>query len=152
MHVDCWIQQVTTRVGAVTCWIQQPVSPKQVVGFSCLPNSEVDQLITYCLLDRVIFIETQNRTTRYVSSSFGCVLFSVLRARRFVMCKQSIPCVPGKTFPVLQARLFLCSLQNISCLLSKTFLVSHAGNSRVPSTTLRHSQTGNLVTTRKSKV
>ena len=46
MHVDCWIQQVTTRVGAVTCWIQQSVSPKQVVGFSCLLNSEVDQLIS----------------------------------------------------------------------------------------------------------
>ena len=46
MHVDCWIQQVTTRVGAVTCWIQQSVSPKQVVGFSCLFNSEVDQLIS----------------------------------------------------------------------------------------------------------
>ena len=41
MHVDCWIQQVTTRVGAVTCWIQQSVSPKQVVGFSCLFNSEL---------------------------------------------------------------------------------------------------------------
>ena len=46
MHVDCWIQQVTTRVGAVTCWIQQSVSPKQVVGFSCLFNKEVDQLIS----------------------------------------------------------------------------------------------------------
>ena len=46
MHAGCWIQQVTTRVGAVTCWIQQPVSPKQVVGFSCLFNSEVDQLIS----------------------------------------------------------------------------------------------------------
>ena len=34
------------RVGAVTCWIQQSVSPKQVVGFSCLFNSEVDQLIS----------------------------------------------------------------------------------------------------------
>ena len=44
MHTDCWIQQVTTRVGAVTCWIQQSVSPKQVVGFSCVFNSEVDQL------------------------------------------------------------------------------------------------------------
>ena len=41
MHVGCWIQQVTTRVGAVTCWIQPPVSPKQVVGFSCLFNSEL---------------------------------------------------------------------------------------------------------------
>ena len=45
MHTDCWIQQVTTRVGAVTCWIQQPVSPKQVVGFTCVLNSEIDQLI-----------------------------------------------------------------------------------------------------------
>ena len=55
MHVDCWIQQVTTRVGAVTCWIQQSVSPKQVVGFSCLFNSEVDQLINkviVCILVR----------------------------------------------------------------------------------------------------
>ena len=50
MHVDCWIQQVTTRVGAVTCWIQQSVSPKQVVGFSCLFNSEVDQLIRKVIL------------------------------------------------------------------------------------------------------
>ena len=41
MHVDCWIQQVTTRVGAVTYWIQQSLSPKQVVGFSCLFNSEL---------------------------------------------------------------------------------------------------------------
>ena len=46
MHADCWIQQVTSRVGAVTCWIQQSVPPKQVVGFSCLFNSEVDQLTT----------------------------------------------------------------------------------------------------------
>ena len=45
MHVDCWIQQVTTRVGAVTCWIQQSVSPKQVVGFTCAFSSEIDQLI-----------------------------------------------------------------------------------------------------------
>ena len=51
MHVDCWIQQVTTRVGAVTCWIQQSVSPKQVVGFSCLFNSEVDQLISKVIVD-----------------------------------------------------------------------------------------------------
>ena len=46
MHVDCWIQEGTTRVGAVTCWIQQSVSPKQVVGFSCLLNKEVAQLIS----------------------------------------------------------------------------------------------------------
>ena len=45
MHTDCWIQQVTTRVGAVTCWIQQSVSPKQVVGFTCVFNSENDQLV-----------------------------------------------------------------------------------------------------------
>ena len=45
MHVDCWIQQVTTRVGAVTCWIQQSVSPKQVVGLTFVFNSEVDQFI-----------------------------------------------------------------------------------------------------------
>ena len=44
MHVHWWIQQVTTRVGAVTCWIQKSVSPKQVVGFTCVFNSEVDQL------------------------------------------------------------------------------------------------------------
>ena len=44
MHVGCWIQQVTTRVGAVTCWIQQSVSPKQVVGFTCVFNSEIDQI------------------------------------------------------------------------------------------------------------
>ena len=50
MHVDCWIQQVTTRVGGVTCWIQQSVSPKQVVGFSCLFNSEVDQLISKAIV------------------------------------------------------------------------------------------------------
>ena len=45
MDAHWWIQQVTTRVGAVTCWIQQPVSPKQVVGFTCVFNSEVDQLM-----------------------------------------------------------------------------------------------------------
>ena len=44
MHVHWRIQQVTTRVGAVTCWIQQPVSTKQVVGFSSVFNSEVDEL------------------------------------------------------------------------------------------------------------
>ena len=38
------------RVGAVTCWIQQSVSPKQVVGFSCLFNSEVDQLISKVII------------------------------------------------------------------------------------------------------
>ncbi len=45
MDAQLWIQQVTTRVGAVTCWIQQPVSPKQVVRFTCVFNSEVDQLM-----------------------------------------------------------------------------------------------------------
>ena len=50
MHVDCWIQQVTTNVGAVTCRIQQSVSPKQVVGFSCLFNFEVDQLISKVII------------------------------------------------------------------------------------------------------
>ena len=29
----------------MTCWIQQSVSPKQVVGFTCVFNSGVDQLI-----------------------------------------------------------------------------------------------------------
>ena len=38
MDAHWWIQQVTTRVSAVTCWIQQPVSPKHVVGFACLCN------------------------------------------------------------------------------------------------------------------
>ena len=42
---DCWIQQFTTPTLVVTCWIQQSVSPKQVVGFTCVFNSEVDQLI-----------------------------------------------------------------------------------------------------------
>ena len=44
MDAHWWMKQVTTRVGAVTCWIQQPVPPKQVVGFTCVFNSEVDQL------------------------------------------------------------------------------------------------------------
>ena len=50
MHTDCWIQQVTTRVGAVTCWIQQSVSPKQLVGFTCVFNYEIDQLIRKALV------------------------------------------------------------------------------------------------------
>ena len=50
MHVGCWIQQFTTRVGTVTCQIQQPVSRKQVVGFSCVLNSEVDQLVRKLLV------------------------------------------------------------------------------------------------------
>ena len=52
MHRDCWIQRVITRVGAVTCWIQQSVSPKQVVGFTCVFNSEIDQLIRKALVPR----------------------------------------------------------------------------------------------------
>ena len=50
MHTDRWIQQVTTRVGAVTCWIQQSVSTKQVVGFSFVFISEIDQLIRKALV------------------------------------------------------------------------------------------------------
>ena len=42
---DCWIQQVTTNTLVVTCWNQQSVSPKQVVEFTCVFNSEIDQLI-----------------------------------------------------------------------------------------------------------
>ena len=50
----------------------------------------------YCSLDCVIlFVETRNHTTRYVSSSFGCVIFSSLRtkirhfqARQFVIFKR----------------------------------------------------------------
>ena len=65
MHVDCWIQQVTTRVGAVTCWIQQSVSPKQVVGFSCLFNSEVDQLISKSLVvNKNPLVEKRHGTAR----------------------------------------------------------------------------------------
>ena len=51
MHVDWWIQQVTTKIGAVTCWIQQRVSPKQVVGFGCVFDSGVDQLIRKFIVD-----------------------------------------------------------------------------------------------------
>ena len=54
MHVDCWIQQVTATVGAVTCWIQQvtaivgavtcwiqhPVYFKYAVGFSSAFNKQ----------------------------------------------------------------------------------------------------------------
>ena len=36
MDAHWWIQQVTTRVGAVTSWIHQPASPKQVLGFTCV--------------------------------------------------------------------------------------------------------------------
>ena len=63
MHTDCWIQQVTTRVGAVTCWIQQSVSPKQVVGFTCVFNSEIDQLIRKFTVDSAD-IEEQNQCSQ----------------------------------------------------------------------------------------
>ena len=56
MHAGCWIQQVTTRVGAVTCWIQQPVSPKQVVGFTCVFNSEIEQLRKALVLGSSFFV------------------------------------------------------------------------------------------------
>ena len=46
MHAGGWIQQVTARVGAMICWIQPPVSPKQVVEFTCVSISEVDQSIS----------------------------------------------------------------------------------------------------------
>ena len=49
-HEVCWIRQVTTRVGAVTCWIQQSVSPKQVVGFTCVFNSEIDEFMRKSLV------------------------------------------------------------------------------------------------------
>ena len=55
MHTDCWIQQVTTKICAVTCWIQQSVSPKQVVGFTCVFNSEIDKLISKVMRFRTIF-------------------------------------------------------------------------------------------------
>ena len=42
---DSWIQQVTAPTLVVACWIQQSVSPEQVVGFTCVFNSEIDQLI-----------------------------------------------------------------------------------------------------------
>ena len=60
MHVHWWIQQVTTRVGAVTCWIQQSVSPKQVVGFTCVFNSEVDQLKSKTLNGRLPFEDSSD--------------------------------------------------------------------------------------------
>ena len=46
----CWIQQVIAPTLVVTRWIQQPMSPKQVVGFTCVFNSEVDQLIRKLLI------------------------------------------------------------------------------------------------------
>ena len=52
MHVHWRIQQLTTRVGAVTYWIEQPVSPKQVAGFTRVLNSEVDQLIRKFIVQR----------------------------------------------------------------------------------------------------
>ena len=44
----------------MTCWNQQSVSPKQVVGFTCVFNFEVDKLVRkltvfvweYCIADR----------------------------------------------------------------------------------------------------
>ena len=60
MHVDCWIQQVTTRVGGVTCWIQQSVSPKQVVGFSCLFNFDVDQLISKVIVPKLTYVRMES--------------------------------------------------------------------------------------------
>ena len=71
MHVDCWIQQVTTRVGAVTCWIQQSVSPKQVVGFSCLFNSEVDQLISKVIVMLTALFIFEYYSTHCTKSSEG---------------------------------------------------------------------------------
>ena len=35
----------------MTCWIQQSVSPKQVVGFKCVFNSEIDQLVRKFIVD-----------------------------------------------------------------------------------------------------
>ena len=61
MHIGCWIQQVTTRVGAVTCWIPQSVSPKQVVGFTCAFNSEIDQLIRKSSVLRISVEEKERR-------------------------------------------------------------------------------------------
>ena len=55
LHTDCWIQQVTARVGAVSCWIQQFVLPKQVVGFTCVFNSEVDQLMRKSIVNKKVF-------------------------------------------------------------------------------------------------
>ena len=69
MHVDCWIQQVTTRVGAVTCWIQQSLSPKQVVGFSCLFNSEVDQFINKVIVCPLDALETHFCPRRHMPAA-----------------------------------------------------------------------------------
>ena len=43
----------TTCLGDTDCWIQQSVSPKQVVGFSCPFNSEVDQLISKVIVQKM---------------------------------------------------------------------------------------------------
>ena len=46
MHTDCWIQQVTTRIGAVTCWINSLCHPSKLLDLAVYFNSEVDQLIS----------------------------------------------------------------------------------------------------------
>ena len=38
----------------MTCWIQQPVSPKQVVGLTCGYRSEVDQSVRKLLVNRSV--------------------------------------------------------------------------------------------------
>ena len=70
MGAHWWIQQVTTRVGAVTCWIQQPVSPMQVGGLTCVFNFEVDQLIRKLVVRKIedffktLFRENQKETKK----------------------------------------------------------------------------------------
>ena len=69
MHTECWIQQVTTRVGAVTCWIQQSVSPKQVVGFTFVFNSEIDQLTRKSSVQRFAHAQEDHKRSREKSKS-----------------------------------------------------------------------------------
>ena len=69
----------TTCLGDTDCWIQQSVSPKQVVGFSCLFNSEVDQLINKVIVCTAtgkaltIFTLQSAGTVKHLKQTAGCL-------------------------------------------------------------------------------
>ena len=60
------------------CWIQQPVSPKQAVGFTCVFNSEIDQIRRF-IVSVPPLLSTQGTTVLESGQHIGVSVLFICR-------------------------------------------------------------------------
>ena len=102
MYLGCCFQEITARVGAVTCWIQQLMNPMWLAGFT---NTMITRLTNEWLIRKSkLRLDNSGTVQEKWTSSWGCLSCPYVAGWTNIASSAAVACLAKRRWKNMQWR------------------------------------------------